>query len=490
MRLRSNASCRCSFRTTATALAGCAFAAVAAAGEVTIVPLVLELDPVAGVGLIMRIDNLAVNNNGQWMVEADTDNTKTDSDTVVIRDGSVYLREGDPTEPKPATIAAFDAFNLNINGNNGWNLFLSNTIIPNNDSGVFFKTVLLIQEGDFSIAPEFSPMTTYLGWFDAQINDNDDMLIMASVDDPGIAGGLERAIVFLDIDSGGELTSETVIAKEGDLLPGQTELVVDFQTGPHDFALNDNGDVMFIADLAGATATDDVIYVNDTLIAQQGSLSPIDGRNYGTLSSGVVDLSNNGDWVFRGTLEGDAATNTVIISNNMKVVQEGDPVSTARGTFHFTSFGSGPVSIDDDGNVLWFGDWDDPATDFDTGLFLNNRLLVQEGVSTAAGVVIDTINGIESSHAFSPNGRYVLFEGVLIDGREGAFMIDLLAAPPCPADLTNSTGGGPDGQVNVFDLFVLLSNWNMNGPGADLAPPTNTVDVFDLFVMLGAWGDC
>lgn len=60
----------------------------------------------------------------------------------------------------------------------------------------------------------------------------------------------------------------------------------------------------------------------------------------------------------------------------------------------------------------------------------------------------------------------------------------------CPADLTNSTGGGPDGVVNVFDLFVLLSNWNSNGPGANLAAPFNIVDVFDLFVLLGAWGDC
>lgn len=60
----------------------------------------------------------------------------------------------------------------------------------------------------------------------------------------------------------------------------------------------------------------------------------------------------------------------------------------------------------------------------------------------------------------------------------------------CPADLTNSGGKMPDGTVNVFDLFVLLSNWNTSGPGAELADATNLVDVFDLFVLLGAWGDC
>lgn len=46
----------------------------------------------------------------------------------------------------------------------------------------------------------------------------------------------------------------------------------------------------------------------------------------------------------------------------------------------------------------------------------------------------------------------------------------------------------PFGSVDVFDLFVLLSNWGTNGPGADLADATDVVDVFDLFVLLGNWG--
>lgn len=58
------------------------------------------------------------------------------------------------------------------------------------------------------------------------------------------------------------------------------------------------------------------------------------------------------------------------------------------------------------------------------------------------------------------------------------------AEPACPADLVQ------DGVVNVSDLFALLANWNTNGPGADLAAPTNVVDVADLFALLAAWGDC
>lgn len=60
----------------------------------------------------------------------------------------------------------------------------------------------------------------------------------------------------------------------------------------------------------------------------------------------------------------------------------------------------------------------------------------------------------------------------------------------CPWDIATSGGPGQDGQVNVFDLFLLLGGWNTNGPGADLAPPVNNIDVFDLFEVLGHWGLC
>ena len=58
--------------------------------------------------------------------------------------------------------------------------------------------------------------------------------------------------------------------------------------------------------------------------------------------------------------------------------------------------------------------------------------------------------------------------------------------PDCPADITKPG----DGVVDVFDLFMLLGNWNADGPGANLAAPFDVVDVFDLFVLLDAWGDC
>jgi hypothetical protein len=67
----------------------------------------------------------------------------------------------------------------------------------------------------------------------------------------------------------------------------------------------------------------------------------------------------------------------------------------------------------------------------------------------------------------------------------------------CPGDIANSGPCGgpgsecPDGAVNVFDLLELLSNWDTDRPGANIAVPHNdVVDVFDLVELLSEWGLC
>lgn len=83
------------------------------------------------------------------------------------------------------------------------------------------------------------------------------------------------------------------------------------------------------------------------------------------------------------------------------------------------------------------------------------------------------------------------------DGRDTVDIPALVPAAPddpvCPADITDSNGGDPDGHVNVYDLTMLLLNWNTNGPGAAISSKgggSNLVDVFDLVALLDAWGPC
>lgn len=452
-----------------------------------VIPLVRTGDTVPGVGDVTSIDNLAVNNAGDWLVEADTNNPDGNIDGVMLRTGALYIREGDPIEPAGASVDSFDSVNLNNGGASGWNFFLSGTGGTNNDSGIYYKTSLVLQEGTLSTSPVFSPNTPYLGFFDAKINDANQIMLVASIDDPAIPTSVDRAMVILNLDANGELVSETVIAKEGDVLPGQVESVADFGTGPHQSAINNAGDIMYFADLNGATATDGTIWINTTLVAQEGSASPVAGRNYELLSSRSMDLNSAGHYVFKANLDGDTTNDEMIVRNGAELVREGGTLP-AIAPFVFENFGTtttGPVLLDEAGDVLWFGDWNNPDTNVDSGLFLNGELLVQEGVTQVDGVVIDTIQSGEDAFAISDNGRYVVFEAVLADGRSGAFMIDRGGAcDPCDTNC--------DGSVNGQDIggFVAALNGNpsncstCNGD-ADGNGTVNGQDIDDFIACLG-----
>ncbi|MBI5865686.1 MAG: hypothetical protein HZB38_14485 [Planctomycetes bacterium] len=454
--------------------------AVAASAEtITLSPLVLDNQEVPEIGFVTSIDNLAINDHGQWIVEVDTDFPDTNTDGALIRTGSPYLREGDAlAAPAGTNIDSFDSVTLNNSGQSGWNFFLGNAT-TGTDSGIFWGDQLVIQEGDLSAAPQFSPGTPYIGFFEVKINNANDMMVLASVDDPVIATTVDRALVHLTLNPDGSLAGEDVLYKEGDVLPGQVEAVADFLTGPHNFAFNDAGQTMFVADLTGDTTHDLAVYIDSTRIAQEGEPSPVTGRNWSSLGTARVGLNRFGQFVHTGTLAGDTATDNVIVSSRGVVKQEGDPI----GAFTFTGFGSGPVLISDQGRVLWYGAWNDVSTT-NEGLFLDDTLLVHEGVTTVEGVVVQTLRGIQDGYAMSANGRYVIFEATLADGRDGAFQIELSA---CPGEIAG------DSMTDLSDLAALLASFGSCAGQSNFVVAADLdfdgcITLSDLATLLSAFG--
>ena len=409
---------------------------------------VLVEGDIISIGAVTSVDNLAVNNAGSWIVEVDTNNADTEADGALVKDDALHLREGQALAAPPgSSIDSFDAVNLSNTGNSGWNFFLNGTSGINDDSGIYRNAALVIQEGTFSTSPSFSPMTPYIGFFEARINDSDQILVVASIDDPAIATTVDRAMVRLEM-SGNTLLSETVLAKEGDLLAGQTQTVADFSTGSHNSAFNNNGDALYIADLNGDTALDGAIYLNAGLLAQEGSASPVMGRNYELLLGRGLDLNNNGDYVFKANIAGDIADDEMIVKNGAVFVREGGTLPDIAG-FTFTAFGltSGPVQIDDNGNVLWFGDWNDPNLDKDTALFLNDQVVIGEG-AIIDGQVLDEISNGDAAFQISDNGRWILFEGTFVGGISAAILVDVFDKP-VPIVVSDFTAAAQGDRVQL-----------------------------------------
>ena len=433
----------------------------------TVEAIVSAGDVVPGVGSVTRIDNLAVADDGTWRVEADTNAFDTDADSVLLLNGGLELREGQALGGG-LVLDGFDAVNVPSDGVGGWNFFLSGT---SDDSGLFHGTNLLLQEGDFSGSPAFSSFTPYTGFFETKAIP-DEILAIASVNDPALPGTTNLALIRLRHDGAGTVLSEDVLLKQGDTPPLQSETVDGFETGPHQFAMNAAGRVLFTVDLSGPFATDHAVYLDATPIAQEGFPSGIPGRNWATLANAEVDLDDFGRWVLSGSLEGDSATNLAIVKNGVKLVQEGDTLPDIA-PFVLESFGSGPVVLANNGDVLWYGNWSDPDGTRDQGLFVNDRLLVQEGVTQVGGMPITTLFGLVDAYTMSPNGRFILFEGQRGNVNE-AYRIDrggLLELETCTPNQGRlaHTAGVPgigetfrvaldDGLAPVSAAFLAVSN--------------------------------
>lgn len=473
-------------------------------------PVIRRGDTVPGMGQVTSVGRVAVNNSGDWVVEVDTDHGDLSRDQALVRNGVVLVREGDAlAAPANASVATFLALDLNDQGNVGLGLSFLGTPAPN-DEGVFFNTNLLLQKGAVSGAPGLTPGTPYTSFCAIALNESNQAVIAAVVDDPALGGNvpvIDQVLLLGTLDGAGNLIVESDFVKEGDLLAGQTETVEDLEFGPHDFAINDRGNLLYVVNLNGDSTRDHVVYMDNTIIAQEGTPSPVPGRNWFNLGFARVDTNAGGGHVYTGRLAGSAASDLVIVTNGASLVQEGDP---APGGFTFQRFGgSSPLKLNDLGQTLWFGDWNEPDLSRDTGLFLDHCLLVQEGVTLIEGRPLVILEAGREAYDMSDSGRWILFTGTVQGRGEGAYLLEigtppLVLASPAPGTTqvnnTLTATGATSGSMSFLAVGLLEGSLpippcpgqvlGIGDPqlvGRATADATGRVD-FNLFVPRAAQG--
>lgn len=274
---------------------------------------------------------------------------------------------------------------------------------------------------------------------------------------------------------------------------------------------SDGSSWMAEGDDIGATTQDKILVVDDVVVMREGL--PVDMSTGGT-GPNMADVFDNrmiptGDWMSRGD---DAGDDDWFVINGVLIAKTGDAITpTLRGAESW-----GPIFLGINGNR--HGDWvlvgntnnADPATNevivYYDSFYDIHTVVAREGDpvdldgngsfddDAFIGRATNTLTAFAANDVFITDQKMLYFIANLNDGAGN----DLQSNPsfgtpdalmrqlvdPCPADLAR------DGVIDVFDLFVLLSNWGTDGDGAVMALPRNTVDVFDLFKLLSAWGPC
>ena len=201
--------------------------------------------------------------------------------------------------------------------------------------------------------------------------------------------------------------------------------------------------------LIGRTAADRYFLLHgDDVLAISGEPSVVPGEAWSSNLGGTLGTVNSrGDTAFIAELESLFSTvlvkNGTVLRRRLDVLPAIAPYQIERFSTLTSRHADVPFMLES-GAVLWAARWTNPELSLGGGLFLDDRLIVEEGV-TMVGTKI--ISGIRSDKMqVSPNGRWVIFECRLTeagtqDSTYGVVLVDLAEGTEyCAPAIANSTG--------------------------------------------------
>ncbi len=398
---------------------------------------------IPGAGHITSIDLVYVDDVGTWTVQVSTDDPIVSE--VVLTPQGVLRKTGDPVaKPAGATLQSFGALTEEaIIPARVWTATLSGTAGGTAHNHAIYEDLsssasnLLIQSGAATSASsgDFPPGTVWTAFADYQGPGVDGTaLLRGTVEDPTLPGSDESFVARCSHYYFGLCCSIDLLAQAGHSAPGLAQTIERVRLEPWTAAIDiaQNSPVLWSCDLAGPTAADGCVFKSsgppiahvETLVAREGSASPVAGRSWGPLETPSVDLNAAGRWTLRAELDAsDPATDGIIVRDGSKFVQEGDS-HPAIAPFVFDDLGQGRALVLPDGKVLWYAHWNDTSGPAEA-LFWEQQIVVRAGVTTVGGVRIDDLASDGDAFAMSKSGQFVVFRGSLAGGGEEVFLLDL-----------------------------------------------------------------
>jgi hypothetical protein len=422
-------------------------------------------DQVPGAGAITDIESIEVTSNGSWMALVRTDDPV--ARTVLFIYGAPHLMAGaSPPSLGGATLAEL--------GPPTWDLFQFPIYVarlsggPSAQAVMFDQQVQLLAGQSATVFLSQLPAgSTWRRFDDVHFGWNEGYYLLRGAIDDAVGGTADRsfaAAVWMSYP--GIIGQIVVLALEGELAPGLARAIDTVRAGAGQARMGRSGArAVWSCDLEGSTSDDGCVYFTQfwpqmvsTLIAREGSPSPVAGRAWGALEDHALDLDSQGSWTLRGKLDAsDPSSDEVLVHEATVVAREGD-VLPDTAPHALTTLGLGRGLLDEAGRVAWFGAWDDPGTPgADEALFVDHAAVLKTGATEIAGSLLAGLDhGPRSYSVDASYGRFVACIGTLADGTRGAFLLDRAEVNLYCTAKPNSLGVEP------------VLGWNGDLPSASL----------------------
>ncbi len=388
-------------------------------------------DEIPGLGQVTDISEFVTNRSGDWAATVLVGQSAT---PVLLYNGAVFAKQGDPflgsSHPIPTQGEKF--LDLDDAGNIAW--VADDLTDPQAKQTIYVNYVPYLIEGQSTGFAVYDPDDIYSQAKALRLDPYGSGRLYVST---GLNGyNFSSVLVSIERLADGTLSSELILAPDQQVLPEVFVLgdITEFPKSRTQFALGANGDLMLVSGFdKSAVLFRDGQSKLWSIEALSGEPSALFGSKWAVDQSEVA-LNSVGDRAYTiGTTSGQK-----LLMLNGGIVAFEDGSLPAIAPFQLTDLGgesigmsgyrSQPICLSETGRLLWLGEWNDPDLSRNSGLFVDQDLILQAGVAKIAGVTIESFHRKAGSAAtesatyhIDASGKTIAFRARLVDGTRGAY---------------------------------------------------------------------
>ncbi|MEO0650994.1 MAG: hypothetical protein AAFZ65_09975 [Planctomycetota bacterium] len=351
--------------------------------------LIAEGDPLPGNTEVNGVLDLTVAGGGHWAVQVGVraEGGGPFLGTGLIVDGEALIRQGEPIPSLTGAAAPFDGsveIDINAEGQLAW--------IPAGSVGAILLDLTPVAEVGQPVLAAGAPSgSVYTGFNDVVLLDSGELWIRAAVSDPQFPGFSGPAVLRLAPDGAGGFTT-TVERIFGQQLSGLPDPISKLPLQDHAIHVSEGGRLGLLVNQQSVSLG--AAYIDGTLLALESQPAPLAGAEWLGFEEQDVAVNDAGDAAFVGSLLSDAGASEALVVNGAILARTGETLP-AIAPFELErlnlAIGGSPLAIDDQGNPVWWGQWNSPDEATDEGIFRGDELVFASGVSTVDGLLVEEV---------------------------------------------------------------------------------------------------